>query len=91
VHKKIKSHQDVLDLVTSLFHALVSGMFAKMEIYSKLADYFLYDLEKKVATCQCHHSVVETLIQRVQRGHVTTHCIPLPSIFVEENNYKNPI
>jgi len=83
-------HQDVLDLVTSLFDAPIFQKSAKMEIDSKLVDCFFYDLEEKIATCQCHHGVVETLIQRVQRRHVTTLCIPLPSIFVEENNYKNP-
>jgi hypothetical protein len=62
----------------------------QMEIDSKLVECSLYDLEEKVATCQHHHSAVETLIQRVQRRYVTTLCIPLPSIFVEDNNYKNP-
>jgi len=33
---------------------------------------------------------VETLIQRVQRGYVTTLCIHLPFVFVQENNDKNP-
>lgn len=33
---------------------------------------------------------METLIQRVQRGYVTTLCIHLPFVFVQENNDKNP-
>lgn len=50
----------------------------------------MYDLEEKVTTCQCHHSAVETHIQRVQKGYVTTPCIPSPSILVEEDNNKYP-
>jgi hypothetical protein len=51
VQKKIKSHQDVFDFITSLFETLIFGMSAKMEIDSKLVDCSLYDLEEKVATC----------------------------------------
>jgi hypothetical protein len=62
VQKKIRLHEDVIDLVIYVFDAHVSEMSAKMKVDSKLANYSLYDLEEKIATCQCHHNAMETII-----------------------------